>query len=149
MLQDLWKLSLAWDPQEISDKWTRFRAEIFCSNELIIQRHISCSNHVNIQLHGFADSSQKAYSAALYLHMQNTSNEIVIKLISSKTKVAPIETVTIPRLELCACLLFAKLFKKVENCLTIKVDEYNLWPDSTVALRWLRTSHLLQNIRRK
>lgn len=67
---------------------------------------------MNIQLHGFADSSQKAYSAALYLHVQNTNNEIVYSL-------------------------------------TIKVDEYNLWPDSTVALRWLRTSHLLQNICRK
>ncbi|GBM33620.1 hypothetical protein AVEN_203665-1 [Araneus ventricosus] len=63
----------------------------------------------------------------------------------NKSKVAPIKSVTIPRLELAACLLLAQLTRKVLNALKLKIDQVLLWTESTVALSWIDTPpHLLK-----
>ena len=55
---------------------------------------------VDIQLHGFSDTSEKAYGAIIYLRVETPSGDVIVSLLSSKTKIAPLNTVTIPRLEL-------------------------------------------------
>ncbi|GBN97841.1 hypothetical protein AVEN_176220-1 [Araneus ventricosus] len=62
-----------------------------------------------------------------------------------KSRVAPIKSVTIPILELAACLLLAQLTRKVLNALKLKIDQVLLWTDSTIALSWIDTPpHLLK-----
>ncbi|XP_071056518.1 uncharacterized protein [Onthophagus taurus] len=55
----------------------------------------------------------------------------------SKSKVAPLKVVTIPRLELCACVLLVRLAKRVRSALDIPDIPIHLWTDSTVALAWI------------
>ncbi|GFY53743.1 integrase catalytic domain-containing protein [Trichonephila inaurata madagascariensis] len=45
---------------------------------------------------------------------------------------------TIPRLELCACLL-SKLTRKVVSALKMQIESVQLWSDSTIALAWINT----------
>ena len=63
-----------------------------------------------IEHHGYADSSNQAYAAVFYARLI-TNKELKVKLLTSKTRVAPAKPLTIPRLELLSCLLLSKLTK--------------------------------------
>ncbi|XP_035225507.1 uncharacterized protein LOC118198027 [Stegodyphus dumicola] len=97
-------------------------------------------------LQGFADASEKAFGAVIYLQSITSPGEYCSKLLCSKSRVAPIKTMTIPRLELSACLLLSKLMQKVLEALKLKIDDVKLWSDSSIALAWIinTSPHLLK-----
>lgn len=66
-------------------------------------------------------------------------------LLSSKSRVAPIKRLSIPRLELCAAHLLAKLARKVLDSIKFTFESIYLWCDSTVVIAWIRTSRNLLN----
>ncbi|XP_071057301.1 uncharacterized protein [Onthophagus taurus] len=94
------------------------------------------SDVTSIELHGFADASNNAFGAVIYLRVTKPG-KVVISLIGSKTKVAPLKSVTIPRLELCAAVLLVRLTKRVLSVLDIQDVPVHLWSDSTVVLSWI------------
>ena len=63
----------------------------------------------SVQLHGFADASEKASGAVVYLRVELISGTVFTQLVSSKTRVAPINGETIPRMELMGALIAARL----------------------------------------
>lgn len=89
------------------------------------------------QLHGFADASIKAYGACLYLQTVNVVGEVTVRLICSKSRVAPLKVVSLPRLELLAALLLARLISKYAPILEIQISEKYYWSDSIVVLAWI------------
>ncbi|GFW18289.1 uncharacterized protein TNCV_4008281 [Trichonephila clavipes] len=91
-----------------------------------------------IEIHGFADASERCYGAAVYCKSKNLKSETLVRLITSKSGVAPIKSLTIPRLELCAAVLLAKLVKRVVAALQLETAELYLWSDSMIVLAWLR-----------
>ena len=93
---------------------------MFKLNELKIERWIGTSPSITTQLHGFCDASEAAYGAVIYARCLNNLGNIVVHLISSKTKVAPVQQLTLPRLELCAATLLARLMKSVQKSLKLK-----------------------------
>lgn len=58
-------------------------------------------------MHGFPDASQHAIVACVYVRTIDTLNCIQVSLFYGKSEVAPIETLTIPKLELLAALLLS------------------------------------------
>ena len=106
-----------------------------------IKRFVLCEvSHgiLNIEVHSFADSSMQAYASVIYLRIQ-TKLGIRVSLLASKSKVAPINKTSIPRLELLACMLLVKLLAEVLPCVpqTDTCKKYG-WSDSMVALWWIR-----------
>ena len=95
----------------------------------------------SIQLHGFSDSSESAYAATVYLRVK-TEADVKTRLLSSKSKVAPISGETTPRLELLGALLLARLFTSVELALkeTIQTEKRFCWIDSMAALFWIKST---------
>ena len=72
-------------------------------------------------LHGFADASKKGYCAVAYLvYTKQTGRHA--KMLSSKTRVAPLKELSIPRLELMACLILARLICTIKDALSSQVS---------------------------
>ena len=96
----------------------------------------------NVQLHGFSDASITAYSAVLYLRIEYEDGEIETRFLASKSKVCPIKSQTIPRLELLGAVLLSKLVHSVKNILKDEFKETTIdtfyWVDSLAALCWIR-----------
>lgn len=67
----------------------------------------------------------------------NVSGNGTIRLLCAKSKVAPLKPTTIPRLELCAALLAARLCKVVISSFRSKPDRVVHWCDSSVVLAWI------------
>ncbi|XP_018405041.1 PREDICTED: uncharacterized protein LOC108781544 [Cyphomyrmex costatus] len=89
----------------------------------------------SMQIHGFCDASQNAYGVCIYVRTRTGPHEYRSELLCSRSRVAPLKAVSLPRLELCAALLLARLIAKVREALDhLKVF---LWSDSTIALNWI------------
>ena len=90
-------------------------------------------------LHGFSDASVGAYAAVVYLKIR-TPQETVVRFIASKTRVAPVHSETIPRLELLAALLLARLISTISKALSPEMflEPPTCYSDSQVALCWIK-----------
>ena len=113
LLQKLWVQGIEWDQlvsKEIQNEWEQIKDDLPNLAELKLQRCISPQGKIaNVQLHLFTDASEMAYAAVIYARITDVDGHFVSKLIASKTRVAPIKTVSLPRLELCAAHLGIKL----------------------------------------
>ena len=91
----------------------------------------------SVQLHCFADASEKAYGAAVYMRVEYES-KVQCQLVSSKTRVAPLARQTIPRLELLSNLTASRLLKSVSQALEgVRIDNVFNWTDSMISLWWI------------
>ncbi|GBM97161.1 hypothetical protein AVEN_153473-1 [Araneus ventricosus] len=129
----------------LGPEWSSFISSLSYVKNIKIPRFVLRPNPKEVILHGFSDPFEKAYGAVIYLQSVCDSSDNNTFLLCSKSKVAPIKSVTIPRFEVAACLLLAQLTRKVLNALKLKIDQVLLWTDSTIALSWIDTSpHLLK-----
>lgn len=88
----------------------------------------------------FVDASEKAYAAAVYLRTMNAAGALTVRLLCAKSRVAPLQTISLARLELCAAVLGAELLDAVRKVESYTVNREMLWSDSTIALKWIRSS---------
>lgn len=90
------------------------------------------------ELHVFVDASPQTYGTAIYVRSINTDGAISTRLLISKSRVAPIKTITLPRLELLACLLGACLIENVLKTPSFDNPQTSLWTESKIALYWIK-----------
>ena len=136
LFQELCKCKLPWDeelPEHFRSRW-ELLIEGFKAEPLNIPRYCLFDSSANLILMGFCDASMKAYAAAVYFVDERGKS----MLIASKTKVAPLNTQTIPRLELLGALLLAKLANNVLNALKGRIKQYSCYTDSLVVLHWIK-----------
>ena len=58
--------------------------------------------------------------------------------MASKSRVAPLQAVSIPRLELMAAIVGLRLAETIGNVLTIAKSRWMFWSDSMDVLYWIR-----------
>ncbi|GFW47071.1 uncharacterized protein TNCV_55251 [Trichonephila clavipes] len=119
----LWSLKIDWIdelPSERAKEWHRFLEDFNSVRSICIGRCIVHPQATRVELHGFADASEKCYGAVIYCRSQSPDGATTVKLVTSKSRVAPVKSVTMPRLELCTAVLLAKLMKRVETALQMK-----------------------------
>lgn len=139
MMQDTWKEGIDWDSNisnELQAQWNEYRSELHLLEKVEIDRWFFTTKRSKIWLHGFCDGSLKAFCAVIYL-AQQTDEIMTSRIVCSKTKVAPIESESIPRIELCGAVMLFKLMKRVAKILNISKEFVHLWTDSEVVLTWL------------
>jgi len=116
----------------------KFRSCLPALDNLIIPRWTTYgTDTLSVELHGFSDASTKAYAAAVYLHVVSI-NSLPVHLLAAKSRVAPIKTQSISRLELCAALLLARLMQFTRATLQLPSVKIFCWTDSTIVLAWIR-----------
>lgn len=148
MMQDLWVEKIDWDspiPIPLLIKWRQFLEELRLLSQISIPSHINICQITEVQLIGFADASQRGYATSVFLQTVDSLNNFNVNFLACKTKIAPLKassndvTLTIPRLELCAALLLARLLSHhltlLKNIITI--DKIRAFTDSTIVLAWL------------
>ena len=96
-------------------------------------------NPTTCSLCGFCDASTKAYAAVVYLMLKSEAST-TIQFVVAKTRVAPLQTQTIPRLELLSAFLLSRLIVSVSSSLESMLPQLDLkcYTDSKVALFWIR-----------
>ena len=145
LLQDLWKLKLAWDDpvsDHIAQAWKSWREELpLITSHCITRYHLVKGKEVSsLQLHGFSDASDSAYAGVVYLRAVYTDTTVSTSLLLAKTKVTPISGSTIPRNELNGAQLLSKILITVADILSIPLSDVYAWSDSTIVLCWLSMS---------
>ena len=89
------------------------------------------------QLLTFCDASEEAYSAAVYLRSLYKNGSSICRLVMAKTKLATRQTLSIPKLELNAALLGARLANYVADALDIPVISKIFFTDSSTTRNWI------------
>nr|CAI5818586.1 unnamed protein product [Callosobruchus analis] len=141
ILQELFKLQSDWDsliPDSLEESFLDFVSHIPDLRNISVNRKVLVDNPNYIEMLGFCDASERAYGCVIYLYSENELGENDCKLLCAKSRVAPLHKVTLPRLELLAAHLLAKLSKIVRSALDIRINEIRLYTDSTIVLSWLK-----------
>ncbi|XP_054715477.1 uncharacterized protein LOC129224954 [Uloborus diversus] len=143
-MQKLWLCKSKSDdslPDRILKEWTSFASQLPILENIQMPRHFFIQNSAVkcIQIHGFCDASQNSFAAVLYMRSEFEDEKVEISLIAAKTRVAPLKTIAIPRLELCAAVMLSQLYKDVVENLAIQVDESFFWTDTQIVLDWLNS----------
>jgi hypothetical protein len=81
------------------------------------------------------DASEKAYGACVYVCDGENA-----MLVISKNRVAPLKNITLPRLELMAAVIGARLGNNIQQNIGLDFDSITYWSDSQVVLHWLSSS---------
>ena len=122
-------------------KWYKLVTELKQAQPISIPRSYFYNGHGQVKsscLYGFCDASKKAYAAVIYL-LVCTPARTCVQFVVSKTRVAPVHGQTIPRLELMAALLLARLMSTTKNVLSphLNLNSSRCYSDSQVALYWI------------
>ncbi|GFT82340.1 integrase catalytic domain-containing protein [Trichonephila clavipes] len=138
LLQEAWKLKLKWDdplPENIQKIFRKWRDKIVYLEKVNIPRYVEINE--NSELHLFVDACKSSYIACVYIRTV-TPLGVKILLIRAKSRVAPLKTMAIPRLELMACCIGARLVHSVYAALDVPDLKIIAWSDSMVELWWLK-----------
>ena len=140
-IQRLWQSKLGWDdnlPPEMIQEWHEIQQDLDCSRYIVIKRSYFTNETTDpddYELHVFADASSKAYGAVIYL-VHNEESAFVM----SKTRVKPLKEITLPRLELLASFVAARLTRFVCEALhRLDLRKIVLWSDSQIVLHWIHS----------
>ena len=143
LLQEIWQSKISWDEPlsvAIRDKWLAILTDLLELPTLSIPRayfsSLSMSTDV-CNMYVFSDASTKAYGAVVYICKNNQTS-----LVMSKSRVAPIKSITLPKLELMAAVMATRLAQFVISSMK-SLKCYNppcnvhLWTDSQIVLYWI------------
>lgn len=123
VLQDVWRSGIDWDEEVKSaeyEEWAKWVEVLPQVEHVKINRCYtidpSFSNADDVQLHTFADAGKNGMAAVVYLRTV-IAGKVNVCIMAAKTKVAPIKLTSIPRLELEAARIGARLSRTITEAL--------------------------------
>lgn len=95
---------------------------------------------VEIKLHVFSDASERGYGACGYLRIVDTTGQVHVSFVLGRSRLAPIKTVTLPRLELSAAVVGVRIKETIRCELEIEVSDTVFWSDSMIVIAYIRNT---------
>ena len=140
----MWAAGLDWDDLFQGDlarrAWTWF-SELGDLPEIKVPRCVNLGQDEELlseTLHTFVDASQDAYGAVNFSRVCYKSGLVSRRLVTAKTRVAPLSTTTISRLELMVAVLGLRMPDSVSKALDSALNQVTFWSDSMNVLWWIR-----------
>ena len=144
LLQDMWSLGLEWDdnlPDDLTRKAKSWFAELGELENVRVSRCVQNKTSAQVEsktLHTFVDASMEAYGAVVYARYTYEDGSVSTRLVAGKSKVAPLQSTSIPRLELLGAVLGLQLTLAVCKTLEMDMSDVTFWCDSMNVLWWIR-----------
>ncbi|MFH4982659.1 hypothetical protein AB6A40_009368 [Gnathostoma spinigerum] len=116
-IQKLWKKKYTWDQEFDNEELHEYQKLMVDWEEMrfIIPRKITHKKEYAVrQLHVFTDASVNAYAACVYTP-EASARGIHTSLLMTKTRLCPVKSLTIPRLELMAAMIGTRLVTYVKK----------------------------------
>lgn len=146
LVRALWATERQWDEpitDELLPVWQAWEGELPQLQNIVLPRcyvPAAADNDSSAkQIHIFCDASEKVYGSVAYLRVEDPEGRITVSFIMARSRVAPKQQQTMPRLELCAALTGAQLAKVLQTELTLTIQSVVLWSDSTTVLSWIQS----------
>ncbi|KFD64292.1 hypothetical protein M514_23576 [Trichuris suis] len=140
LLRKIWPMRIGWDdapPEEFTTAFLEWLQGLKLLETLRIPRWIGVDSG-NRSLHVFCDASKEAFAAVVYLRVEWIEGAR-LQLLTAKSRLAPTKALTIPRLELLAATIGARLLAAIrETWDPEKSMPVVFWSDSTTVLSWIR-----------
>ncbi|XP_073960515.1 uncharacterized protein [Choristoneura fumiferana] len=141
LIQDIWRTGIGWDEPIKSESiptWKSFIENVKLLKNLEIERYVPACEREG-EIHTFCDASEKVYAAAVYFVSNEPGGGKSSRLVAAKARVAPLKTISIPRLELQGCVLGTRLTKTVVEQTDYKIIGKHFWSDSRTVLAWIKS----------
>ncbi|GFW91382.1 integrase_H2C2 domain-containing protein [Trichonephila clavipes] len=90
--------------------------EMYLLKEVTVPRYIAINE--TSELHIFIDASKSSYGACVFVRTV-VENDVKVTLLRSKARVAPLKSLTIPRLELMSCCIGTRLANSIIRALNL------------------------------
>lgn len=140
ILQSLWRLQTTWDeqiPAEENEFFAAWLARLTEIAQLRLPRCYMTYKYERIDLHVLCDASEQAYATVAYWRIKKCDGSIRVVLVAAKAKVAPRRAQTIPRLELQAAVIGARLADTIRKEHRFEVGQTTYWTDSSTVVHWI------------
>ncbi|XP_061159982.1 uncharacterized protein LOC133170834 [Syngnathus typhle] len=147
LLQELCKLNLTWDediPNTHAQSWKRWLHSLRTLTAFNITRSFKPKNFGKVehaQLHHFCDASEVGYGMVTYLRLVSSKEQVHVKFVIGKSRVAPLKFMTIPRLELTAAVLAVRVEGMLVEELKMDLEPAVFWTDSTTVLKYIKNDN--------
>ena len=144
-MQRTWITGVDWDdeiPTAILKTWLSARKDLPAISGISLPRCVFSSFTAlsTVELHVFCDASETAFGAVIYSRVSSTDDSYFVSLLTAKSRVAPVKTLSLPGLELSATVVAAKLVQSTTlamSKLSVNISRVVAWTDSTKVLSWL------------
>jgi transposase InsO family protein len=143
ILQEAVRLKLAWTdilPDPLLKSWKDW---LHCLTVVVqdfrVPRCIKpcLSNYCVCELHAFSDASERALGCCVFLRCIDRFGFIQVSLVCSKGRLAPIKSMSIPRLELDAAVMSVKVHNTLSEELRTALCPTYFWTDSEIVLKYI------------
>ena len=133
IMPDIWLSGVNWDdvlPETLTCEAREWFDELQYLPSLAIPRYIGLNKeNADLELNTFVDASEKAYGTVVRVKTFN-KNTKQISMVTAKSKVTPLTTMSIPRLQLMAAVLGVNVSDRVCCVIRTDISKVTFWTDN-------------------
>ena len=143
ILQKMTTKSSSWDDAldpKLAGEWAEWKKDVMLLKDMDIRRSYrkgGMKDVVSTTLHCFSDASFVGYGVACYLRLVDIAGNVEVSLVMGKARVSPLKPTTVPRLELTAATVSARIAALLRQELGIEKLETFYWIDNKIVLGYI------------
>ena len=143
LVQRSCQLKLDWDdplPDELQRVFSKWKEDLPMLNNLSVPRCYfdnGCAGNATFQLHNFCDASEYGYGSVSYLRKKDHDGIVRCSFITSKSRTAPLQYVSITRLELQAATTAVRISNMILKEIHLPISEVYFWTDSRLVIQYI------------
>lgn len=145
ILQEMCRNQIDWDspiPDTLRTRWEKWRIDLQQFQNLHVEvarcfKPKDFGKVITAELHHFSDASTMGYGQCSYIRLVDDQDNIHCSLVMAKSRVTPLKSITIPRLELTAAVVSVRMNLLLRNELEYTNMTEWFWTDSSVVLGYI------------